>query len=748
MADFDASRQKNRSDDGAGPDIVREALIRYSRWYLREQKNVAAAYEDLRFCWADEQWPDYILQERTTEERPILTVNRLPQFVHQVTGDMRQLRPAIKPVPVDSVGDPQTAETIGGMLRYIENRSDADSIYYQGADSQVSCGIGAWRVVTEYADATTFNQEIRISTIDDAVGIAWDTDSKLPTREDAKWCIVPYDISRESFEERYPDFQASDFDNLQSPSGANLYQGWYDKDSVRIAEYWKVVPMKRRLALMPQGGIIDLTGKSDAEISLLNVQRIETRDSHKIVRYMVSAAHVLETAQDYPGLYIPIIPVLGEEVRIGRDVIRRGLIRSAKDPQRMFNYFCSAQAEVIALQPKAPWLVTKKNVEQDEEMWSTANRKAHPYLVWTPDERNGGSAPSRVQPPVSSQGISEGIALSAENMKAVIGIYDANLGAKSNETSGVAIRARQREGDTGSYVYIDNWTRAIRRTGVIILDLLPHVYDTERVVRILGEDGQMDIAQINKTVGVNVQDPRTGLITQQSKVLNDLTVGAYDIVLETGPSYSTKREEAKDAMTDFVRNAPEVAPAVLDLIAKAQDWPLAQDFAERLEAIAPPPVQKLIAQKRQEQGNAQPAPPPTPEEQQAQQLQQRAVVAEVAEKEGNAKKALLEAAQLEQELQGGGGDPVAAAKAQGQLLQNERDTAQGAIDLEVADINRQIALVNLEKAKLELAKMASDCKIETTGAVLDLSEKRNDMDRADEMHQSKMAMANEPAPAR
>jgi hypothetical protein len=749
MADLDDTTKPKRTKTDT-QDICRTALERYHRWIEREQDNINKAYSDLEFCWSDNQWSQRDVVERENDHRPILTINNLPTFVRQVTGDMRQMRPSIKVVPVDSAGDKKTAETIAGMVRYIENRSDAQAVYTAGADSQVSCGIGAWRVTTEYAADTTFNQEVRITGVDDAVAIAWDPDSTLITREDAKWCIVPVDMSREAFKEEYPDAAVEDFETL--PHGGdgliNYTEGWYSGEMVRVAEYWVKKPMKRTLALMENGGTIDLTSKGPEEVAKITAEakKIEQRPSYKVSRYLITAAHVLEEA-DWPGMHIPIIPVIGEEIRIGRRIVRNGLVRRAKDPQRLFNYFCAAQAESIANQPKAPYMATRKQIEQNQDMWATANRKNWPVLIYDADPL--APPPNRVQPALSSQGITEGIELAAENIKRVIGIYDASLGAKSNETSGKAILARQHEGDTGTFVYNDHWSVAIRRTGTIVIDLFPHIYDTERMIRIMGDDGKVDLKWINKPQGMQEINPETGALETIETVENDITVGAYDVVLETGPSYSTKRQEAKDGMVEFIRSAPETAPAVMDLVAKAQDWPLADQFAERLEAIAPPSVQKLIANQKKEHGDDEQPVPPTQQEVMAQQLQQRMAEAEVSDKEADVQKKRAETAKIAQEVQSGPGgpDPAVIMKAQGEQQKLQIDADRANLEHEAMrremDFKERIAAVELEIKLTELAIKKAGLQIDTASAVLDVGRQQQDMANQAETHAANLVQGFE-----
>jgi hypothetical protein len=584
---------KTQSDKDA--EFVRKALRKYERAYDKERTNITLAYEDLEFR-VGEQWPVETKRDRERDYRPALTINKVPTFVHQITGDIRLMRPSIRVVPVDSRGDPKTAEILAGLVRYVENRSDARHAYALGADSQVVAGIGHWRVLTEYADDSTFDQEIRICSVDDGVSVIWDPDAILPSKEDAKCCFVPVDLSHDAFKEKYPDAPIEDF-SLEGRSA--LLDDWWGEDHVRVAEYWERRPEKRTLALLPDGAIDDVTDQPD-RLKELQAQgvRIEERESHRVYRSVISSCHLLEEPKPWPGRYIPIVPVIGEEVMIGRRTVRHGIVRYLKDPQRAYNYFRSAETEAVALQPKAPWMVTEKNIEGFEDQWLTANTRNYPYLVYKPDAKNGNVVPTRINSGMDTRGMVEGLHLAAQEMKEVTGIYEASLGQRSNETSGKAIQARQREGDVGSYVYVENFARAIKHTGRIVLDLIPNIYDAPRVIRIVGEDGKVDLVNINQQVALD-------------HILNDVTVAAYDVALDQGPSYSTKREEAREGMLTFLQQAPTAAPVVLDLIADAQDWPNADKFSQRLKTLLPPQIQAQEAQESGEQ--PPPAPPPPPE---------------------------------------------------------------------------------------------------------------------------------------
>lgn len=692
MADYEPPDDKEKAEPRAKLSLDEKSKLlalarkRYDRAMDRERENISLAYDDLEFL-AGKQWPNEVALARNDEGRPVLTINQMPQFVHQVTGDIRQMRPAIKVVGVDDQADPKLADLREGMTRYIENRSDAAGVYFQAADSQVAAGIGHARITTEFADDTTFEQEIRIEGVDDGVSVLWDPDAKRLTREDANFCFVPVDMTTAAFKEKYPDASMEEFEDVKT--WAN-YAEWRTDETVRVAEYWVKKPKKMILGLTASGETIDCTeddeegtAKDRAALIMRMGGRIERCDSYEVCRYLITANDVLEGPEEWAGRFIPIVPFLGEEIKIGRKVVRRGIIREAKDSQRQFNYFTSAHTEVVALQPKSPFMVTEVNVAKYQGMWEQANSKNFPYLLWTPDGKNGNQMPSRVAPAVSSQGITDGLALANENMRRVIGIYDASLGARSNETSGIAIQRREKQGDTGTIVYRDNFTRAVRQVGKIVIDLIPHVYDTQRTIRIMGEDGKIDLMEINQErdkAGMPIVDPLTG----KEIMLNDMSAGAYDVIAEAGNSYATKREEASESMLAFMQTMPDVAPLVGDLVAKVQGWPMADKFAERLHAVLPPAI--LEAEKAKEAEESGQPPQVDPAQAQQQQMQEQ-----------------VQQAQLQagmEELQN------KTAEDQAKVRKANADAAKAEADAETARINTQIAQQKLVGSVVDIVKGA------------------------------------------
>jgi hypothetical protein len=604
----------------ANKDVIELAMKRWRRADEADRENRDHAYQDLEFLEPGGQWEESAKQMRG-EGRPCLEFDRLGTTVAQVTGDIRQMRPSIKVVPVDSRGDPETAEVIAGMVRYVENRSDASAIYFAAADQQVAAGIGHWKVVTEYAGDSTFEQEIAVVPIPDGIGVRWDPAAVKQTREDAKFCFVPLDMPRDDYDEAYPNKPAGEIDDGQDRGPP----GWLTADTVRVCEYYTKTPIDKTLALMPDGEILDLTDKGDEDYAerLTRVElakasgakvRIEKRPGHRVERYLISATDVLEGPDLIPGRFIPVVPVIGVEQVIGKKRTRRGLVRKAKDGQRAYNYSRSTQIETESLQPKAGFVGTEKQFKGYEHIWETANTVNHPFLPYNTDPQAGTPRPERAQPPVPNAASALCAREAAEDIKATTGVYDASLGAPSNETSGKAIKARQQEGDVGSFVYIDNFGRSVRHTGAIITSMVPHVYDTARTLRIVGEDGKVDLVDINNPQGL----AEDGVA---EKIENDVTVGAYDVSFEMGPSYTTKREAAFDGMIAFVQAAPQAAPLIMDLLAKMQDWPMADKVAKRIRTMLPPQIQ---AEEAQEEGKPPPPPPPpSPEQQAAMAAQQR-----------------------------------------------------------------------------------------------------------------------------
>lgn len=605
MAD-DTDAPEAQDDDA----FLEEARRRFSEGATADRENREAGYDDLKFL-AGHQWDEGVEEERRLAGRPCLTINRLPQFVAQVVGDIRINRPGIKVRPVEDA-DKEMAEVREGLIRSIEHQSRAQSVYVKAGQDQVSCGRGAFRVDVEFASDDVFDRDLFIRPIADPLALVWDPLSSEPTGADAKWVFVPVEMDRVAFEKDYPDCKPTELEVSTD------VDNWYSADTVRVTEFWQVKETPVWLSLMENGTTVE--GRVEGAVKeRQSVRKTVTMD-------LISGHKRLDKTVEWPINRLPIFRVEGWVIQIAKRRERFGLVRFAKDPQRLRNYWRSVAAETIALAPKSQWIAHKESVKGVEDDFRDSMRSGDPLLVYT-----GTQKPERVDPPAIPVAVLQQAQITEDDMKAVTGLHDASLGERSNETSGKAILARQKEGDVATYIYHDNLKLAISECGDVLNQFIPHVFDTPRTIRVLGVDEQPKIVRVN--------DPAQGGM--------DLSRGKYDIIVETGPSYSTKRSESADAMTATLQSLPQIGQVAPDLIVRAQDWPDADAIAERLKKSLPP-------QLTQDPDNPE---PPSPEQQQAAQMAQQGQAMQTAEAEAkvrtaqaNADKAEAEAAKAKFEL--------------------------------------------------------------------------------------------------
>ena len=618
-------------------DLLRQALQRMDDAYSADMGNRDEAVDDLRFLTGD-QWPDEVRADREAEDKPCLTINGLSQFVRQVTGQVRDMNPAVRVSAADTDASKDIAEIYEGLIRQIEYAADASSIYEAGAESAAACGIGHWRIRADYAPGETFEQEILIERIHNPFAVFWDPMAKDPTRKDAAFCFIVQEMKAADFEAAYPGKSKDPITADNQP--ARLYT-WGRGETVAVAEYFWTDTKDVKIGMLADGRVV-----RDPKPPMQFVKERTVKEP--VIKWAkISAGDVLEGPKDIPCRYIPVVAVVGEEWHNGEQTYRSSVIRFAKDPQQLYNFARSAGAELIAMQPKAPYLITSKQVAGLESFWNTAHSTNRPYLPYNVDEKAG--APTRVPPPVPSSGILSEIQMAADDMKRTTGIYDASLGNKSNETSGIAIQARQQESQNGTSIYADNMTKSVAHTGRILVSMIPKVYDTKRVIRVLGEDDQEKMVLIN-----DVMQAQNGGMTAEIPI-NDLTHGRYDVRVSVGPSYQNKRQQASDGMLQFLQSVPAAQQFVADLIAGAQDWPDADRIAERLRKALPPEMQDEEEEPtpEQQQAKAQQAQAAQAQQQAAQQMEQMAMAEAKAKAEqamANARKAQADADKAEFEL--------------------------------------------------------------------------------------------------
>lgn len=561
-------------------ELIKTAKSRFKLATDAEKEVRINALDDLNFVVGN-QWPDDIRRNRELEKRPCLTINRLSVIVKQVTNEQRKNRPAIKVDPVGVGADIETAKVIQGLIRHIETDSKADIAYDTAFASAVKSSFGYIRLITEYCDPKSFDQDIKIKRIRNPFSVYIDPSATEGDRSDMNWAFITKILTKEEYEDQYPDNVG--YDSLvEWVSEGDKSPGWVTSDGVRIAEYYVRTYEDSEIILLSDGSVIisDSTPPKD----LFEVGRRKTKIP-RIKWYKINACEILDET-DVLGSSIPIIPVFGEETEIDGKVIVESLVRHAKDSQRMFNYWSSAQTETIALAPKAPWIAAEGQLEGYEQDWRLANARNTPYLYYKPKTINGESAPpptrSQAEPPI--QAITVAKSGTSDDLKSTTGVYDAAVGAQSNERSGKAILNRTIQSQTSSFHYMDNFSRALRRVGEIILEWIPEVYNTSRVIQIIREDGNRSTAKINQEGGV------------------DLSSGKFSVVVDTGPSFSTKRQEAAESLMALGQVYPQAMPMIGDLLVGNMDWEGAQEAAARLKpggGDLPPQAMQQIQQMKQ-----------------------------------------------------------------------------------------------------------------------------------------------------
>lgn len=577
------SRTKRADEPTARSQTPEEAEISriHDRFKLaaeasQEQRRLAK--DDLEFRQGDGQWPAEIKNERKNAGRPCHTINRLPQFERQITNDLRKNRPAGIVSPVKDGATQDTAEVLQGLIRHIEYQSNADVAYDTAATAAVRSSFGYFRVITDYAAHDSFDQEIYIKRIRNAFTVYFDPSCQEPDYSDAKWAFIVEDIPLDTFKGQYPKAQALSAEMFSSIGNAST--DWYNGKTVRIAEYFEVQEIPATLYELKNGMVV----VGGAAPNVLDVKQTRETTTRKIVWKKLNGVEVLEETE-WLGRWIPIVPVLGDELDIDGKVTLESITRHAKDPQRQFNYMSSAETEMIGLAPKAPYVGVAGQFTGFENKWNTANVQNYPYLEYNNVSLNGTPAPapqrSVYEPAV--QAITAAKMQAADDLKATTGIYDSALGSESSEKSGKAILARQNQTHTSNFHFGDNLSRAIKHLLRIILDLIPKIYDAPRIVRIVSESGEHSLVKINQPSG---EKDENGV----DKIF-DVTTGKYDVVVHSGPSYDTKRQEAAASMEAVIQAYPGIMEVAGDLLVQNFDWPGSRELSARLKKALPPQLQ-------------------------------------------------------------------------------------------------------------------------------------------------------------
>lgn len=600
-ADTSDDQEGAKTKKKAAADLIKECrdLIKYVE--ETDGDNRGNAIDDLEFL-IGEQWPEDIARARDLDGRPRLTINTLPTYLRQVTNDQRQNKGSIKVHPVDDGSDIETAETIQGLIRHIEYDSNADVAYDTAVNGAASNGFGWFRLVTEYASETSMNQDIKFRRIRNPLTV-YPGYHEQPDGSDMKKLAISVKMRKEDFKREYPNADMAGFKDLDTE-----WADWSDDDFVRVAEYYYIKYEEAEVVLLSNGE----SGFKDKLLALPEgVTVVKTRKGtrSKVMWCKLTAIEELESAE-IKCKWIPVFPVYGDEVDINGKVVRSGLIRHAKDPVRMNNFWMTKATEEVALRGLVPYIGAEGQFEGHEDTWSQMNNRSFAYAEYKPVSMDGtlAPAPQRQQMADVPTGTLAMAQHAADNIQKCIGIFNAGLGQKSNETSGKAILARQREGDVGTFHYTDNLNLARKQAGRCIISMLPYYYDTERAVRILGEDGKASSATLNKP-NLTGEKSKDG---QVREVLNNVCAGEYDVTVTSGPSYTTARTEAAEYLTQVAQGAkdPATSAVVTFLAIKNSDMPGAEQAVRMMEKL--PNIAQLVEKDEGEEEMIQTPKGPIP----------------------------------------------------------------------------------------------------------------------------------------
>jgi hypothetical protein len=570
----------------------KDALIKEGKAYLElctkvDGDNREAGMDDLQKL-AGNHWDDKDKRQRLLDRRPCLTINKLPTFLHQVTNDQRQNVPSIKVSPVDSNADVETAETIQGLIRHIEYSSNADVAYDTAVNSAAAIGVGYFRLITDFCTPTSWDQDIRFRRIRNSFTVYMDPMSEEPDGSDQKRCMITSKMTRTDFKREYPDADASN-EGFPLGLGDASNSDWLGEEFVRVAEYYRIEQTPATAVQLSNGE----TGWKDELVSMppgvtVTAERKSFRP--KTMLYKITALDILESTE-IKCKWIPVFPVYGDEIDLDGKVIRSGILRNAKDPSMMYDYWMTAATEEVAMRTRTPYIGAEGQFEGYEDDWEAANTRNIPFLEYKPTALDGQMAPPPQRQPMIDipQGVLTMAMHANDNIKATTGLFDSSLGALGNARSGTQERSQQRQGDMANFHFSDNLNRTVRHVGRCIISMLPGYYDAQRIVRVMGEDDSIKPAAVNQPIPPEQQqaDAETGTI---KTILNDLTVGEYDVTVSAGPSYSTLRQEAADSMIQFGKSWPKLMDIAGDKVVKAMDWPGATEIAERIAKTIPPNI--------------------------------------------------------------------------------------------------------------------------------------------------------------
>lgn len=593
MTDIADSSTKGDVED---EKIVNEAKKRFARCETWESHARAMFVDDTKFGHADSdnmfQWPNAELRTREINQRPMLTINKTRIHCLQIYNDATQNTPGITVNPTSNEASYEAAEVFEDVIRHIEYRSRGQDAYDTASNHQIFGGVGYVRVITDYVDPNGFDQELLIRPVPDPLTIYMDPDAKEVDKSDSEFAFVFDDMPPDKAERLYPDMKDK---FTTAPLG--IYDGWIGPDHVRVAEYWRRTHKRQTLVsiINPETGERVTSPKANVDKEVLRLAKLDPTYDYRereadiiTVECFKIAADTIVERYTWAGTCIPIVPCIGEETVIDGQMDRKGHVRYLKDPQRIYNYSSSSYVEQVALQTKTPYMGPVAAFEGLEEYYEQANTQNLAFLPYNHVDDAGAEipAPKRIDPPQMPIAFVKGMEIAQAEMMMASGQYQSQFGQNENATSGKAINERQRQGDNATYHFVNNNAIMIRQVGRILVEMIPKIYDTKRLLRIRGEDGTIKNVSIDPNAPEAVAKQKAE--DDQVNMIFNPNVGLYSVESDVGPSYATRRQEAWNAIIQIITQSPQLIPVVGDLLFQNADFPGADEIAKRLRRLAPP----------------------------------------------------------------------------------------------------------------------------------------------------------------
>lgn len=567
--------------------IHKHAMERYESIPQFERNNRSVSVEDLKFAHADDgQWDENAIKKR--KNKPRFTINKIAAALDQCIGDQRQNRIQIKVRPVSGGADEDRAKILSGLIKNIESVSRAESAYDAAFDEALAGGYGGFRIITEISDEDVFsnNQDIKIKPICGATTSLWiDPSAKEYDRRDSNWMFLETEMQMSEYKDKFPDSIVAEWG--QEDLSRNV-SDWLSGETVRVAEYWVKTPIEKHLCLLSDGRVIDKNDEKNVldEIAAMGITVVKERtvDSFKVESYLINGSEVLKGPMPWAGKYIPLIPVYGKVNYIDGNTYVRGMVRTAKDPSRIYNYATSAAIETTALTPKDPIWITAAQAKGREPQLATFNERNSPFMVYNSDPSAPG-APKRTGAPSVQTALLAQVQQAGLDIHSTTGMEPPSLGNSPELKSGKAIIAQQKMGDRGKFIYDDNLTKSVEFAGEILIDLIPKIYDTARIVRVMNLDGTSDTVDINQEALDAFNQPIIDEQTGKQVIVNDLTAGKYDVVASTGPAHATQRETSAQQLIDLASGNEVFGRIATDLIAKNLDVLEGEELTSRIRSL-------------------------------------------------------------------------------------------------------------------------------------------------------------------